>query len=65
MVIKTIIRTPQFLGSKYNFDFTEQSGRISDVNWLFEPDGKYHKGRVGFHSVQFKDQDDWRKHKIK
>lgn len=64
MVIETTIKTPQFSGSKV-IDFTEQSGKISDINWLFEPDGKYHKGKIGIHSVHFKDQNDWRKYKIK
>lgn len=65
MVIETTIKTPQFLGSQQDFDFTEQSGKISNINWLFEPDGKYHRGRVGIHSVQFKNEADWKKFKIK
>lgn len=63
MVIETTIRTPQFIGAK--MDFTEQSGKISTINWLFEPDGKYHKGRVNKHSVQFKNEQDWQNYKIK
>ncbi len=64
MIIETTIKTQQFIG-KDKCDYTEQSGIISDITWLFEPDFKYHKGRVRPHKVQFKDRQEWMLSKIK
>lgn len=64
MIIETTIKTQQFIG-KDKWDYTEQSGTISDITWFFEPNYKYHKGRIGPHKVHFKNREEWMLSKIK